>query len=120
MNFVLRKGMAGVLLVVMALTSAVSGADATRTPSTPPAPHTASTPVAPLAPVAPAVVSANNPPGANPFETEVTALEAKLAQAPITFGPIVFYGSSSIRLWKSLQQDFPGMLLLIAVLADRD
>src|ERR1700740_2677725 len=44
----------------------------------------------------------------NPFESEVTALEAKLSQLPISSGPIVFYGSSSIRLWKSLQQDFSG------------
>jgi hypothetical protein len=39
-------------------------------------------------------------------------LEAKLAQAPIASGPIVFYGSSSIRLWKSLQQDFSGYAVI--------
>ncbi|MBV9642123.1 MAG: hypothetical protein JO334_01000 [Verrucomicrobia bacterium] len=48
----------------------------------------------------------------NPCETEVTALEAKLSQSPISASPIVFYGSSSIRLWKSLQQDFSGYAVL--------
>jgi lysophospholipase L1-like esterase len=51
--------------------------------------------------------SLTNPATLDPFEPEVTALEAKLAQSPVTPGPIVFYGSSSIRLWKSLSEDFP-------------
>jgi lysophospholipase L1-like esterase len=51
-------------------------------------------------------------PAGNPFESEVTALEAKLSQSPISSSPIVFYGSSSIRLWKSLQQDFSGYAVL--------
>jgi lysophospholipase L1-like esterase len=49
---------------------------------------------------------------ANPFESEVTSLEARLLEAPVTSSPIVFYGSSSIRLWKSLQQDFSGYAVL--------
>jgi len=48
----------------------------------------------------------------NPFESEVTALETKLSQSAVTPGPIVFYGSSSIRLWKSLAQDFPDYSVL--------
>jgi lysophospholipase L1-like esterase len=66
--------------------------------------------VAPSVP-ATAATSSNVPP-ANPFDSEVTALEAKLSQLPISSSPIVFYGSSSIRLWKSLQQDFSGYAVL--------
>jgi lysophospholipase L1-like esterase len=61
---------------------------------------------------APLTESANNPPAPNPFESEVNALDARLSQSPITSGPVVFYGSSSIRLWKSLQQDFSGYAVL--------
>jgi lysophospholipase L1-like esterase len=61
---------------------------------------------------APVVVSAPNVPLANPFESEVSALEARLSQSPISSSPVVFYGSSSIRLWKSLQQDFSGYAVL--------
>jgi lysophospholipase L1-like esterase len=48
----------------------------------------------------------------NPFDSEVAALETTLSQSPVVPGPIVFYGSSSIRLWKSLPQDFPGYSVL--------
>jgi lysophospholipase L1-like esterase len=66
-----------------------------------------------VAPPDPApVVVAQSPPLANPFESEVTALEAKLSQSSISSSPVVFYGSSSIRLWKSLQQDFSGYAVL--------
>jgi lysophospholipase L1-like esterase len=41
-----------------------------------------------------------------PFETEVSALELTLAQAKLATNPIVFYGSSSFRLWKSMKEDF--------------
>lgn len=47
-----------------------------------------------------------SPLGLNPFEQEVTALEHR--RIDITQRPIVFYGSSSIRLWTSLSQDFAG------------
>jgi lysophospholipase L1-like esterase len=60
---------------------------------------------------APLVATSSLPP-TNPFESEVTALEAKLSQSSISSSPIVFYGSSSIRLWKSLQQDFSGYAVL--------
>src|SRR5580693_8443926 len=66
-----------------------------------------------VAPPDPApLAAAPNVPTANPFESEVTALEAKLSQSPISSSPVVFYGSSSIRLWKSLQQDFSGYAVL--------
>jgi lysophospholipase L1-like esterase len=40
----------------------------------------------------------------NRFENEIERLEARIFDPPP--GPIVFYGSSSFRLWKSLEQDF--------------
>jgi lysophospholipase L1-like esterase len=49
---------------------------------------------------------ASDAPSAGPFEQEVTSLENR----PIEFSqrPIIFYGSSSIRRWKTLSQDFVG------------
>src|ERR1700675_4060360 len=66
-----------------------------------------------VAPPDPApLVATLNPPTANPFESEVSALEGRLSQSPIASSPVVFYGSSSIRLWKSLQQDFSGYAVM--------
>ena len=48
----------------------------------------------------------------SPFESEVNALESSLLQSKLPTSPVVFYGSSSIRLWKSLQQDFSGYSVL--------
>jgi lysophospholipase L1-like esterase len=39
------------------------------------------------------------------FEEEVSELEKKIRTYPT--GGTVFYGSSSIRLWRTLEQDFP-------------
>jgi lysophospholipase L1-like esterase len=50
--------------------------------------------------------AATPPPGFSPFEQEITALETRPIE--LSQRPIVFYGSSSIRLWKSLTQDFVG------------
>jgi lysophospholipase L1-like esterase len=47
---------------------------------------------------------------ANPFEAEIEALQAKLVDPPPR--PIVFYGSSSIRLWNTLSQDLPDYAVL--------
>src|SRR5580704_13065507 len=41
-----------------------------------------------------------------PFEQEVTSLENRRIE--FSQRPIVFYGSSSIRRWKTLSQDFAG------------
>ena len=66
-----------------------------------------------VAPPDPAPLTASpKSPSPNPFESEITALEARLSQSPIASSPVVFYGSSSIRLWKSLQQDFSGYAVL--------
>ncbi|WP_404422376.1 SGNH/GDSL hydrolase family protein [Nibricoccus sp. IMCC34717] len=43
------------------------------------------------------------------FESEVAALEQHLAAHPQKTGAIVFAGSSSIRLWKTLATDFPSL-----------
>jgi lysophospholipase L1-like esterase len=57
-------------------------------------------------PNGPAPSASPSPLGLNPFEQEVKALEGR--RLDITQRPIVFYGSSSIRLWKTLNQDFAG------------
>lgn len=41
------------------------------------------------------------------YEDEVQQLETKIKTSPFTNDRVVFYGSSSIRLWSGLQQDFP-------------
>jgi len=42
-----------------------------------------------------------------PFESEIKAFEASDKTNPPPKGAILFIGSSSIRLWKTLAQDFP-------------
>lgn len=46
------------------------------------------------------------------FEDEFRAFAAAEASAPLPRDPILFYGSSSIRLWTSLADDFPGVPLV--------
>lgn len=48
----------------------------------------------------------NTPP---PFEKEITAFEKSDATNPPKPGGVLFVGSSSIKLWKSLAEDFPGV-----------
>jgi len=43
------------------------------------------------------------------FDKEVAALESAFMQAAPAPGGVLFYGSSSIRLWKTAKDDFPGM-----------
>ncbi len=54
---------------------------------------------------APALQSEQKP---LPFEKEILAFEASDRTNPPPRGAILFIGSSSIRLWKTLAQDFPG------------
>jgi lysophospholipase L1-like esterase len=54
-------------------------------------------------PIGPSIIDPGTP---NSFETEVESIELRRQGAPTD--PIVFYGSSSIRFWKTLQQDFTG------------
>lgn len=46
------------------------------------------------------------------YEAEVCDLEARCLLKPPTPGGVVFYGSSSIRLWAGLAKDFPGVPLV--------
>ncbi len=39
------------------------------------------------------------------YESEVSALESTIRQSPPSSGSVVFYGSSSIRLWETLRTD---------------
>jgi lysophospholipase L1-like esterase len=49
---------------------------------------------------------ASHAPSVGPFEQEVTSLEDRRIE--FSQRPIIFYGSSSIRRWKTLRQDFVG------------
>jgi lysophospholipase L1-like esterase len=49
---------------------------------------------------------ASHAPSVGPFEQEVTSLENRRIE--FSQPPIIFYGSSSIRRWKTLSQDFVG------------
>jgi lysophospholipase L1-like esterase len=49
---------------------------------------------------------ASNAPAVDRFEQEVTSLENRRIE--LSQRPIIFYGSSSIRRWKTLSQDFVG------------
>lgn len=54
----------------------------------------------------PAAVGAQTP-DPNRWEPEIAAFEAADAISPPRQGAVLFIGSSSIRLWKTLAQDFP-------------
>ncbi len=43
------------------------------------------------------------------YEAEVKQLEQEHAHQPAKPGGMVFYGSSSIRLWTTLAEDFSGL-----------
>ncbi|WP_437527226.1 GDSL-type esterase/lipase family protein [Sorangium sp. So ce726] len=43
------------------------------------------------------------------YEPDVRALEEEQRRSPAPPGSVVFYGSSSIRLWSTLRDDFPGV-----------
>ena len=49
-------------------------------------------------------IAAFGQPDSSRFERDIERLEANIFDPPP--GPIVFYGSSSFRLWKSLENDF--------------
>src|SRR5580692_8845205 len=52
-------------------------------------------------------------PGMEVYEPEVRALERENQARPPPPGAVVFYGSSSIRLWTSLASDFAGARKLV-------
>lgn len=47
-----------------------------------------------------------------PFENEIKAFEAADAKAPPPTGAVLFVGSSSMRLWKTLAEDFPDLAVI--------
>ncbi len=46
------------------------------------------------------------------YEDEVSAMEQRLCKFPLSEGQVVFYGSSSMRMWENLEGDFPGVGVL--------
>jgi lysophospholipase L1-like esterase len=55
-----------------------------------------------------ATLDARAQPAPAPFENEIRAFEEADAKSPPPQGAVLFVGSSSIRLWKTLEADFPG------------
>ena len=51
--------------------------------------------------------AAAEPPGSRRWEQEIQAFEAADRVTPPSQGAILFVGSSTIRLWKTLAHDFP-------------
>src|SRR5947207_15880096 len=47
-----------------------------------------------------------------PFQNEIEAFEAADAKSPPPKDAVLFLGSSSIRLWKTLEQDMQGILAI--------
>ncbi|MBV9926793.1 MAG: hypothetical protein JOZ96_17370 [Acidobacteria bacterium] len=61
-----------------------------------------------LAAAWPAVVAAQSPSPANQWEPEIRKFEEADRLNPPPEGAVLFIGSSSIRLWQTLAEDFPG------------
>jgi lysophospholipase L1-like esterase len=61
---------------------------------------------------APCLVLAQDGPNPARWEAEIRAFEAADASDPPPYGGIIFTGSSSIRLWTTLREDFPGLPVL--------
>src|SRR5436305_1636357 len=57
----------------------------------------------------PSPVQQQKPP---PFEAEIAAFEAADRKNPPPSGAVLFVGSSSIRLWKTLPQDIPELTVI--------
>ena len=58
-----------------------------------------------------AISQAHQSPG-NKWETEIKKFEASDRQNPPPKDAVLFIGSSSIRLWQSLTEDFPGIKVI--------
>ena len=54
-------------------------------------------------------VAANAATGSDPWAADMAAFEAQDRATPPTRGGVVFVGSSSIRLWTTLAEDFPSI-----------
>lgn len=64
-----------------------------------------------LAAAWPAIIQAQQSP-ANKWEAEIKKFEESDRQSPPAKGAVLFIGSSSIRLWQSLAEDFPGIRVI--------
>src|SRR6185369_1814803 len=51
-------------------------------------------------------------PSVSPFAEEFAAFAKAEARAPLPRDAVLFYGSSSIRLWATLAEDFPGLAVV--------
>jgi hypothetical protein len=51
-------------------------------------------------------------PPVSPFAEEFRAFALAEARAPLPRDPVLFYGSSSIRLWDKLAEDFRGLAVV--------
>ena len=58
------------------------------------------------------IVARAESPAAHPFEKEIAAYEAADLTGPPSQGAIVFTGASGIRLWKTMAEDFPGLIVI--------
>lgn len=64
------------------------------------------------APLAPLLARAQTDPAPSKWEAEIRAFEAADKAHPPPRNGVVFVGSSSIRLWKTLESDFPEFKVL--------
>lgn len=64
-----------------------------------------------LAALCPAAVTAQTPP-ANQWEAEIRKFEESDRVQPPPRGAVLFVGSSSVRLWQSLAEDFPDLKVI--------
>ena len=60
----------------------------------------------------PALAGASAEPQPAPFEKEILAFEQSDAADPPPKDAVLFVGSSSIRLWKTLKEDFPSLQVI--------
>ncbi|MDB5294661.1 MAG: hypothetical protein JWO31_644 [Phycisphaerales bacterium] len=95
---------------IATLLAAVAAAGPARAEMATVAATPATRPAAVAAPVAAAKAAVKAV--ANKFEKDIAAFEAADRKAPPAPGGVLFYGSSSVRLWKTLTDDYAGYPVL--------
>jgi len=73
------------------------------------APEPLSVAAVPAAPVEPAATPSSEGPPPTKWDDEIAAYEKLDRESPVDPGGIVLLGSSNIRMWNTLADDFPGM-----------